>query len=301
MLQEMADAQARSGEGVSSLHALVSPNQLKEYESKYLTGAWTTVSDVVKALSEAARALRDVAAHGQGEWSAVIPTKDARRLLVSAMRVPGRQKQLALHVDLRDTAHAEAALSLAAAKRATEIAVEAREHGMYIEELQERLKASPDPHLTQKVLRAIRPTAPQILVDGTSFPSINGAALPRTLPSSRVHKLLVGVAAVNDVDCVSHVSVQSVLHGDGTLRNVRELLVKCPDPTSRKHLVAAQFADEIITIHVGGEFPTMGGAGKYKLHLVELAAECSTAEMLEKAVNKIKRAEQLTLIAVGAG
>lgn len=297
MLQEMADAQARGGEGVPSLRGLVSASQLREYESQYLTGEWTTVADFIRALHHVVGTLRDLVAHGQGEWSAVIPTKEARRLIVSAMRVPGRQKQLPMYKDLEDAARAETALSLAAARQATEIAVDARERGMSIEELRQRVTATSDSNLTLKALRAIGPAAPQILVDGYAFPSLNGAALPKTLPSSRVHKLRVTVAAVHNVDCVAYVSVQRVLQGDASLESLRVLLpVKCPDPDSRKHLIAAELADEMVEIHVGGEFPTLEGGRSYDLQLVALAPEKSTAEMLESAVSKMKKAEQLSLV-----
>lgn len=282
------------------MHALVSEDQLREYESEYLTGKYTTVTDLEKVLSNAVRTLRDVVAHGQGEWAAVIPTKDARRLIVSAVRVPGRQTRLPLYDDLRDATRAEAALSLAAATRATEIMVKAREHAMYIEEYREELDNSPDRNLTQKLVRAIRPGASQIVIDGTSFPAMNGTALPKTLPSSRVHKLRVTVVSVNDAHCVAHVSVQRVLQGDATLESVRALLpVKCPDANSRKYLVAVQAADEILEIHVGGEFPTTGGAGNYDLHLLDLVADCSAAQMFQRAANKMKEAEQLSLISDG--
>lgn len=300
MLQEMADAQARAGEGVPSLRALVSGSQLREYESQYLTGEWTTVADFITALEDAVGALRDLVAHGQGEWSAVIPTKEARRLIVSAMRVPGRQRRLPMYKDIEEAAHAEAALSLAAANRAVEIAADARERGMTIEELRERVTASNDSNLTLKALRAIRPGAPQILVDGHTFPALNGAALPKSMPSSRVHKLRVTVAAVNKVDCVANVAVQRVLQGDPNLESLRVLLpVKCPDPDARTHLIAAELADEIVEIHVGGEFPTLEGGRSYDLQLVALAPHRSTAEMLEAAVTKMRQAEQLSLVAPG--
>lgn len=292
MLQEMADAQAREGQGVPGLTVLINEGMLRDFESTYLTGAWVTLSDFVKALIKAEDCIRRIVPYRPGQWAAVLPRETVRKLLISIMKVPGRQPSLPLEGAIAEEAKVDRQLFASYGKQAVEIAAAIR-GGASHEKVAELRESTGNPPLIDQMMRAIGRGAPRLFVDNAAFPALDGEPLPKTLRSDEVQKVRVRVASVNHVVGSILVNVQGVAAGSPVLARERRLIpIKCTGAENLKCLIAAQLADEEIEIHVGGELPTFSGSGSYDLQLLSIV---DSAAVMERAIAKFARAHQLSL------
>lgn len=292
MLQEMADAQAREGQGVPGLTVLINDGLLRGFESAYLTGSWTTLSDYQKALEKAEECILRIRPYRPGEWAAVVPTDLVRKVLISILKVPGRQPSLGLEGAIAEEAKVDRRLFTSSGKQAAEIAAAIRSGASY-EKVEELRGSAGNPMLVDQMMRSMGRSAPRVFVDGGGFPALDGDALPKTLPSDEVQKLRVLVASVNSVDGRFLVNVQGVIAGNAALARERRLIpVKCAGAENLKCLIASQLAEEEIEIHVGGELPTFSGSGSYDLQLLRIV---DATDVLHRAIGKVARANQLSL------
>lgn len=292
MLQEMADAQGREGKGVPGITALVNEALLREFESSYLTGRWVTLGDYYKALDKAEAGIKAVVPYRPGEWAAVIPIDVVRQVLISIVKVPGRQHQLGLEGAIADEAKVERRLLTSTRKQADEIAQKIWDGASYEKYKSLCKDAHDEPRLVQ-MLRAFGPGSPNIHVDGGRFASLEGKPLPKTLRSDEVQKLRVRVASVNIVDGKVLVTIQKVLAGEAELERVRHLVpIKCTGAENLRILIAALLADEEAEIHVGGELPTFSGSSSYDLQLLRIV---EGAELLVRSIGKVARSHQMDL------
>ena len=292
MLQEMADTQARDGQGLHGMSVLINQTLLREFESSFLTGEWTTLADFQAALSKTANCIKLVVPYRLGEWAAVLPTSAVRGVILSIVKVPGKQHSLPLEGNASEQAKIAQQLFSTSGKQAVALAELIRKDICY-EDYRDKLEQTQNPKHTEEILRSIGTSAAHFLVDGSGFPALTGEAVPKSLPSKVIHKLLVRVAGATSPTGLVQVAVQKVLSGDSLLAASRSLLeIKCPDGEKLKLLIAAQFTDMDVEIHVGGAIPTFTGSGKYDLQVVRIVGG---AEVFRQAIKRMEKDQQLDL------
>ena len=147
--------------------------------------------------------------------------------------------------------------------------------------------------LVLDALLAIDAKAPQIYRQGGALPPMNGDKLPRTLPSSTPHKLLVVVQG--GVDAISGEVVVGIMNLNSLEKSLRDRVgtqgivkIRVADVQQQRYFAAAQCADAKIEVTVSfvATLHPAQRRGQLSLQLISIDTRYTYIDLLNLALRQ---------------
>lgn len=261
---------ARSGRGIDFGSIVVSDEALQKIVSAHVTGDYVTATDASKVLSALAASVAQlVNSHRAGTLVPVLPAAEFARWIWKLFFIPDKQESLKFKDD-EEIVQMDRELFAQTVQHAEKIAKRIID-GAPHETVRELIDATADPGFTERVLKSFDDIAPRIFLDQAGEAGLNRRRVPKSLPSTKNHRLKVEVRSVHPESHNVEVVVVNPIDAGAYFADLRKRVrVGFSNDEQADLFILAQWVRQPMEITVRAALPVARDWAKAELQLISI-------------------------------